>query len=673
MAAAIETTPTTFAPDYYKQANGISQAELSMTTHTILRRIIKHDRGLNLSPAHWAALHALCMTLTGVAQGKKDGRIVWGLPLGCGKTTVVTAFLIALAELRLEHVGVVVCQNRIGALVELRRELRKYGVDAGLITLLHSDRKCEEPSDSHSPEEARQFTLMTHAAVIDRGRLRSYRDWHGRQRVILWDEALFTQQPTSIDISTLQAQLAGLAMPAIGNPDLQEALEYLNANAQIAYQTAVKLKETEEQTGSAVFVPCHDREKLERMRRGLSRISRSTEAAEVLLHISQLAGAKVRTVQMGGGVISFKESIPRDLTSIIVLDASEAVRTILENDTTLKSAEDVSVVKTVKQQHGLESLASLKTYDDVKVVQILAPGGRYSVVGTKRSPKGDLKRAEPVLLKLIADYVVKGYDDGLAGVLVYHFKARDGHPNARSMLKVELERRRPGITTKLTDPKRVDETTEGQQPWWLKFEHNGDEEGFNHARHCELVILWGVLHDPDHVITSKMIATCDDLDTDLSHDRVQGYMNSEKHHRVLQAGGRGTMRNPGKEPSSAAPMTLVVVDPDETLGPALKAVCPGIDWRYRAGPKGYSPERGIPFLAKLALVEFLKAQPKDVEKVSTKEAKAAVVAELGEPLSRGKWLRARNEGAALTGWAAAGTWITRQVHNPKKDSMGLST
>ena len=119
MTAAIETTPTTFAPDYYEKSNGISQADLTMATHNILRKIIKHDRGLNLSPAHWAALHALCMTLTGVAQGKKDGRIVWGLPLGCGKTTVATAFLIALAELRLEHVGVVVCQNRIGALVEL--------------------------------------------------------------------------------------------------------------------------------------------------------------------------------------------------------------------------------------------------------------------------------------------------------------------------------------------------------------------------------------------------------------------------------------------------------------------------------------------------------------------------------------------------------------------------
>jgi hypothetical protein len=348
-----------------------------------------------------------------------------------------------------------------------------------------------------------------------------------------------------------------------------------------------------------------------------------------------------------------------------VLDASEAVRDILHNDRTLESAENLSVVTTVKRMHGLGSLAELKTYHDVNVIQVLAPGGRYSVVGTKNSQKkGDLQRAAPILLNLIADFVVEAYDADLAGVLVYHFKARDGDPNARTMLKAALEARRPGITTKLTAPSRVDTTTQGEQPWWLKFEHNGDETGFNHARHCELVILWGVLHDADHVITSKMIATCDDLDTDLSHDRVQGYQNTEKHNRIFQAAGRGNMRNPGKEPSSAAPMTLRVVDPDITLGPALTAVCKGIDWQYRAGPRGYSTQRGIPFLAKRALVRFLKAQPKDVEEVSTRSAKAAVVAELGEKLTQAKWQRARTEGVAAAGWRLSGARITRQTSIP---------
>ena len=119
------------------------------------------------------------------------------------------------------------------------------------------------------------------------------------------------------------------------------------------------------------------------------------------------------------------------------------------------------------------------------------------------------------------------------------------------------------------------------------------------------------------------------------------------------------MRNPGKEPSSAAPMTLLVVDPDTTLGPALTAICRGINWQYRAGPKGYSTQRGISFLAKRALVKFLKARPEDVEEVSTREAKAAVVAELGEPLTQARWQGARNEGIAAAGWKRAGARIVR--------------
>ncbi len=124
------------------------------------------------------------------------------------------------------------------------------------------------------------------------------------------------------------------------------------------------------------------------------------------------------------------------------------------------------------------------------------------------------------------------------------------------------------------------------------------------------------------------------------------------------------MRNPGKEPSSAAPMTLVVIDPDTSLGPALKAVCRGIDWQYQAGPKGYSKQRGVPFLAKRALVRFLKAQPKDVEKVSTRSAKAAVVADVGEKLSSTTWKRARNEATACTGWKVIGSQIQRKGPTP---------
>ena len=162
------------APSWYEKVNGVSHAELTTTTYRTLRRIIQRDRGLEFSRAHWAALNALCMTLTKVAQGKTEERIVWGLPTGAAKTSTLQAFLIALAELRLDHVGVVICQARIGALIELHRELQGTAA-ASRVTLLHSDKKASVPSDELDPNTARQFTLLTHAAVVDRGRLHGYR------------------------------------------------------------------------------------------------------------------------------------------------------------------------------------------------------------------------------------------------------------------------------------------------------------------------------------------------------------------------------------------------------------------------------------------------------------------------------------------------------------------
>jgi hypothetical protein len=648
-------------PSWYKKVNGVSHAELTLTTYGTLERIIRADRGLEFSKAHWAALYALCMTLTSVAQGKKEERIVWGLPTGAGKTSTLQAFLIALAKLGLDHVGVVICQARIGALIELHRELQGTAA-ASRVTLLHSDKKASVPSDNLDPNEARQFVLMTHAAVIDRGRLHAFREWQGRQRVIAWDETLFSMEPVSIDISALGTQLGGLKLAARERPDLQEALDYLTTNEEAALDAIDKLKAEGVQSGTAPLVPCRDEEKLDRMRAALANIPRSTDAASTLLNLAQLPEARVRTAELRGGVISYREAIPRDLGSIVVLDASWPCRTLLKNDATLVSAEDLPAVKLVKEQWGLDSLTELKSYHDVEVTQILAAGGRSSVVGTRNATrKGDLQKPKPVLLQVVVDEVLKADDEGAAGVLVYHFKSRDGDPDALGILKAALEERRPGITTKLTDPERVEKTASGRQPVWLKHEVHGSETGYNHGRHCELVIMWGVLHDADHVITSKLAATCDDLGTDMSYGRVQGFRNSEKHHRVLQAISRGRMRSPGNEPGAAAPMRALVVDPDETLGTAMAHSLPGIVWNYRPGPKGYSVKRGIPFIGGKALARFLKRQTGDW--LSARAAKAAVVAELGEPLPSKTWKRLRDKGLPEAGWKVVGAKLVRKGSN----------
>src|SRR5207247_3250817 len=127
------------------------------------------------------------------------------------KSTTALAAAIAMHRLDAET-GVVICQSRIASLLELVHELVNRGVPRDAITLLHSDtsRQGIEAPDKPEPSEARRIVLMTHANVVDRGRLPDYSQWSGRPRVVLYDESLFTKVPASVELPELAAATAKL-------------------------------------------------------------------------------------------------------------------------------------------------------------------------------------------------------------------------------------------------------------------------------------------------------------------------------------------------------------------------------------------------------------------------------------------------------------------------------
>jgi hypothetical protein len=213
-----------------EEVSGISHAELTTATYRNLRAIMRR-RGLQLSNAHWSALFAMCQLFTETAQGVQRDRLVIGAPTGGCKTTLVVAFLAAIHQLGLDGVGAVVAQDRIAALIEIRKELRKLNVPMSRVTLLHSDRRKvgEEASDDHGPEDAHQIVLMTHQAIADQGRLRAFRYWRGKPRVLLYDEALWTNTPRSLKVEDVGAELARLDLRArvSADPGLLEAHSYV--------------------------------------------------------------------------------------------------------------------------------------------------------------------------------------------------------------------------------------------------------------------------------------------------------------------------------------------------------------------------------------------------------------------------------------------------------------
>jgi hypothetical protein len=640
------------AAGYNDSHNRVKHSDLTATTYNTVKYIMEEGRHRTYSEPHWRALYALCGTLTEVVQQQRTGRIVWPIPTGGGKSTVVLAVMLALHQLGLRHVGVVVCQNRIGSLCELRNDLHEWGVPNSKVTLVHSSRPGTEEwdSDSHDPEDARQFVLLTHNNVIDRRRLEDFSEWKGQPRLVLWDESLLTRTPRSVELRELGAAVGALRHVATHPKytDLAATVAYLGECEAQAAATLSELRESGERS-ALVHFPRRSFAEVHEMREVMAKIGQVPEVAKDFLDLSQ-ADARIVPGQWGG-MISFQASIPVDVApNVVVLDASWVCRSLLRLDSTLEDAEDLPQVQRVMRKYNLKSLADLKNYRQVEVTQVMTSGGRAAIV---KKDLGD-KSTDPLVLPLVVDAIAASD----VPVLVYVFKDRadDRGVSAREAVKQALIKDGHGDLL----AKRV-EVGEGDTRWWLSFETHGNETGFNRYNHCGLVLLYGVLHDSETVVASKLAAAEANLDTDLSTQRLRSYLQSEKHHRVLQAMSRGAMRNPGEgTPKEAAPMRALIFDADTTLRPSLRAALPGIRWTLRSGP---GRKRGVVVVAAMALAKHLKSLPASTREVASKTTKTAIEETIGEPIRSQTWKRVRDEALkGLPGWRASGQRLKR--HRP---------
>lgn len=555
------------------------------------------------------------------------------------------AAMVTLHRLGLEDVGVVVCQNRIASLEELDADLERYGVPLDRVSLVHSDLDADRPPRHATPEDARQHVLLTHANVLDRHRLRGFSEWKGRKRLVVWDESLFSRTSYSVDLVKLMGAAGELKVKCKDpeHTDLAPVAEYLTCCATEALATLEELRRDGLDSMPLRFPP-RSFALITSMREVLA-VERTPSA--VARDFLEMCQEEVRVLpQSSGGIISYRDTVSRDLApDMLVLDASYVCRDVLKMDTSLVDAATLPHVEAIMQG---QPLSELKSYAAVEVMQVLSSGGRDAIVRKDLAGRG----AAPVL-KLVADAVASS----TVPVLVYCFKPRseDG-ADAKQELLAALDAR--GLAHLETD--RV--TVAGESRRWLNFQTHGNETGFNRYNHCGLVVLWGVLHVPDTVTAALIAAGEDDLDTDLSKRRVLNLRNSEKHHRVLQALSRGTMRNPAKgEPGAAAAMRALVIDGDRSLCAVMREALPGIQWTRQLGP---GQTRGTTELAAEALVTYLAKLPEGTESVPLRQAKGVVRNTTGGKLAPKTWRRARDLALhTAKGWRVEGHRLQRG-HTP---------
>jgi hypothetical protein len=107
---------------YGRTINGISHERLTGDAFALLKGLLT-DYGNALAPEHETALYALLGTFTEYAQGRRKGRLAFGMATGMAKTTAVIAWCTALVKLGLDHVSVAIAAHKVEALCAIKREL----------------------------------------------------------------------------------------------------------------------------------------------------------------------------------------------------------------------------------------------------------------------------------------------------------------------------------------------------------------------------------------------------------------------------------------------------------------------------------------------------------------------------------------------------------------------
>ena len=545
-----------------------------------------------LSEMHRAALYELVDTFTDYVEGAATGRKAFGLPTGMGKTSAIAAFVAALHSLDVQ-VAVAVAASKVEALCNLKRDFLRLGVPASKIGLKHSLVEATEPSTGTT---SFPFQLITHARVRSGKDFELFGSHEGMRRALLiHDETLFRSDVLAIESVALQSALGALKpiVEAQDNSTLALAFKYLGNCDETIQGALTGLRGQGGSTARGVEIELEAREPTEiagyiHAIRGSRLVPNQADTLEDLLQLSQ-DPLRVVLTQQGGGVLWCAEVVPKELRDVVVLDASHAIRSLARMDPTVELVNSFSV-------------DPIKTFGAVKVVQIVAGGGRDT---TEKAVASNRREKSALSLEVI-DLVRENWES-TSGILVFTFKKRT--------LDIVDQLRRDllhaGFDPSATGP-------EGKPR--IQFLTWGEETSINGYEHCDVVIMAGVLQRSFLNIAASIRGQKGDRNAPTPNELIRRTIESEVAHLIYQGASRGSCRR--IDNGKALPMKLYFVHRDIGIRTLLDQVMPGATWETRS-PKHLKEANATGVVLELAtrLLDYLRALPEEVEKVSSRTVK----------------------------------------------------
>lgn len=533
-----------------------------------------------------ATLYELIDTMTEYAIGKTRGRKVFALAAGSGKTTAIISWIATLHRLGNDDIAVSVSASKVEALCEIKRKLMEHGVPEDLIGLKHSlGAAASLPSTDN---QDRRYQLVTHA------RVRSERDHElfirhkgTPRKVMIYDEALLRADTADVPELALSAAFASFREQAgrLGQR-YEGVINYLSACLATIRANIDRLKRESEAADPVINLgelSSIEQEDYVALVEGLRPLNGGN--FDVLTKLLEISQQPVRIVSGGQhpGIVWFRTAIPDELKNVIVLDASHPIRNLAALDHTIEHIDSFN---------GMD----VKTYENVQVLQMLVPGGRYSVTQSFKGKTFAERRYSRDVVEVVKS------EAAASGILLFTYKDRDV-PIGRTLLD-DLRNAGVDIEAKTAEGrKRINLLT------W------GDETSLNGYEHCDAVIMVGVLHREPLDLAASIIGQSGDLARPVEASEIKAAEQGEICHLIYQAASRGACRL--TDQNKARPMKLYLMHRNAEVRYELAKVMPGVQWSIwepRFVPRtSESQEQKLA----LAILEYLEGLPGHINEVST--------------------------------------------------------
>jgi hypothetical protein len=558
--------------------------------------------GTNLSQRHSDALYAILSQYSKLAFRELEGRFAYPLATALGKTQSIVSWCATIHRENLDRT-VLITQEQIDSLLDTYNAMLEKGIPADKVGIIHRDtgRYCS----TGSPRDY-QFLLITHEMIkttddvllftsmaadddfvsLFKPSERPHRD------LTIWDESCIKTE-SRVQIGTELSEAFGAlkevsrsAFAEGASDDLRDAIEYLKvelSKVEARYQRVKTNSATKTKPFKLATASSEDIETWKGAIKAFPSLSR--ENKNRLRAFLDNVHEPIRVVNMGrgkksAGLISFSLEVPAELTRLVCLDASAAVRRLMDIDN------DIEII---------DEYLDAKSFELMEVEQTFCAGGNTRIRNL---------RTNSLHVKEIVHDLTSGWLPDGACVLIATAKPVEGRKATPEQV-IRKAMSKAGL-----NPNRMVNVQTGIRPEGggrfetlpkYTFITWGQERATNRYRHCSHIIALGVLRRDPLELAGNIGGQHDDIGTDAITDRryIDDVQTSEQFFRLQQLVGRGTSRQTTY--GIAAPSWVKVYDQAD-FSPYLDRGLPHVRWTTRdhgkhvrkAGTKGTGRKAGRP-------------------------------------------------------------------------------